>query len=424
MSRIRPYQRMAKEFALLMVHQFRDKGLQKSAASLTYVTLFAIVPLMTVTYSMFSVIPAFQGVGDQLQQLIFTHLLPETGQELITYLQDFSKQARKLTLVGVAFLMGSAYIMLGEIEQNFNNIWGGLRGRKGVANFLLYWAVLSMGPLLLGVGLAMSTYLMSLRLLVDPYDGLGIIALVFEVAPKLLTIAAFTLLFITVPNCKVPFTHGLAGGVVTALVFELLKVLFALIVTHTSVTLIYGAFAIVPLFLIWVNLMWVVILGGAVLVRTITLYQIGRRDRGYSELLATLLVLWEFHQASIHGHRLEDRDLLSKGLSEDQWQRIRTVLHKNHIIVTTNRDDLVLCYDLHVLTLQQVTEMLMLPKQMPEVPGKLQDLPWFAGLEKHLGGIDRVVSEQLEITVVELFAERAPQENPEELESPLVKSPG
>lgn len=423
MSRIRPYLRMAREFSLLMAHQFRDKGLQKSAASLTYVTLFAIVPLMTVTYSMFSIIPAFQGVGDQLQQLIFRHLLPETGQELISYLQDFSKQARNLTIVGVLFLMGSAYIMLSEIEQNFNTIWGGLRGRKGIANFLLYWAVLSMGPLLLGIGLAMSTYLMSLRLLMDAYDGLGIIALVFEVAPMLLTVAAFTLLFLTVPNCKVPFTHGLAGGIVTALVFELLKVLFALVVTHTSVTLIYGAFAIVPLFLIWVNLMWVVILGGAVLVRCITLYQIGRRDRGYSELLATLLVLWEFHQASINGERLDDRALLSKGLSEEQWQRIRTVLHKNNVIVTTNQDELVLCHDLHVLTLQQVTDMLMLPRLMPEAPGKLQELPWFAGLELHLGGIDRVVSEHLDITVIELFEERNEPADAEVSDSPLINNP-
>src|SRR5690606_25872231 len=195
-----------------------------------------------------------------------------------THLQDFSKQARNLTVFGVIFLVVSAYLMLTDIEKNFNQIWGGLSERKGVANFLLYWAVLSLGPLLLGLGLVMSTYLMSLRLVIDAYDALGILALVFEVGPFLLTTVAFTLLFVTVPNCKVPIAHGLLGGLVTALVFEVLKGLFTWVVARTSFTLIYGAFAIVPLFLLWINVIWTVILGGAVLVRTISIYQIGLKD--------------------------------------------------------------------------------------------------------------------------------------------------
>ena len=97
-------------FIRLIIQQFFEKKCQKSAASLTYVTLFAIVPLMTVTYSMFSIIPAFQGVGDQLQSLIFEHLLPDTGQELVGYLQDFSSQARKLTVVGVIFLVVNLFV--------------------------------------------------------------------------------------------------------------------------------------------------------------------------------------------------------------------------------------------------------------------------------------------------------------------------
>src|SRR5690606_33580770 len=108
-------------------------------------------------------------------------------------------------------------------------IWGVLHGRKGVANFLLYWAVLSLGPLLLGMGLAMSTYLTSLRLFMDAYDSLGLVAWVFRIGPWLLTVAAFTLLFVTVPNCKVPLAHGLAGGVVTSLAFEVLKTIFGYI---------------------------------------------------------------------------------------------------------------------------------------------------------------------------------------------------
>src|SRR5690606_21324134 len=207
------------------------------------------------------------------------------------------------------FLVISAYLMLADIEKNFNAVWGGLSERKGVANFLLYWAVLSLGPLLLGVGLVMSTYLASLRLFMDAHDALGILALVFEIAPFLLTTAAFTLLFVAVPNCKVPLVHGFIGGLATTLVFVIFKALFSWVVSKSSFTLIYGAFAIVPLFLLWINLIWTVILGGAVLVRTISIYQIGLKDRRYPDLLATLLVLWCFHQASVKGRSVNESSL-------------------------------------------------------------------------------------------------------------------
>lgn len=403
MRRMRPYLKIAKDFFLLIVAQYRDKGCQKSAASLTYVTLFAIVPLMTVTYSMFTIIPAFKDLGDQLQQIIFAHVLPETGQELLSYLQEFSNQARNLTVFGVAFLVVSAYILLREIEKNFNDIWGGLRGRKGVANFLLYWAVLSLGPLLLGIGLAMSTYLVSLRLFMEPYDAIGLLALVLEIAPLLLSAAALTLLFATVPNCKVPFAHALIGGLVTAVAFELLKTLFALIVAKSSFTLIYGAFAIVPLFLLWINLIWMVILGGAVLVRTISIYQIVQKDRRYPDILAALLVLWQFHQASAQGGRLMEPTLINTGLSTEQWHRIREALQKAQIIATTSQGDFVLCQDLHYLTLAQLAEMLAIPRQLPQDTSRLKNLPWFPALQYHLGDIDQVTQAHYKLSVAHLF---------------------
>lgn len=400
---MRRYLTMAREFIRLIIDQFQEKALQKSAASLTYVTLFSIVPLMTVTYSMFSIIPAFQGLGEQLQMLIFAHVLPETGQDLIDYLRDFSNQARKLTLVGVIFLVGSAYVMLTNIEKNFNAIWGVLHGRRGVANFLLYWAVLSLGPLLLGVGLAMSTYLVSLRLFMDAYDSLGLIAWVFKITPWLLTIAAFTLLFVTVPNCKVPFTHALVGGVVTTIAFETLKTIFGLIVTHSSLTLIYGAFAIVPLFLLWVNLIWMVILGGAVLVRTIGTYQTRLRDRGYSDLLAALLVLWRFYQAAIRGDALSDRHLIGTGLSSEQWQRVRRALESAQVITTTGQGDLVLSRDLHHFTLNELAELLVQPRQLPRDTASLEELPWFGNLQTHLGAIDSFNQKHMSMSVAQLF---------------------
>ncbi len=398
--------RRAREFAKLIAERYWEKSCQKSAASLTYVTLFAIVPLITVTYSMFSIIPAFQDLGEDFQELIFSYMLPETGQELQVYLQEFSDQARRLTVVGVAFLVVSAYLMLANIEKNFNAIWGVLRGRRGVSNFLLYWAILSLGPLLLGAGLAMSTYVASVRLFMDDYDMLGVVSLVFTIMPWLLGVAAFTLLYAAVPNCKVPLSHALVGGIVATIGFELLKALFALIVGHSSLTLIYGAFAIVPLFLLWVNLSWTVILGGAVLVRTIGSYQIVLKERGYPNLLACLLVLWQFHKAAEAGGSLSDRELLQSGLSSEQWQLIRNALQQHRVIAATNQGDFVLARDLHRLKVSDLRVMLDIPDELPGEADHLKALPWYPEAAKRLGAIDEFVAGQLDQPLAELFSHK------------------
>jgi membrane protein len=404
--------RRSRQFWGLVISQFIEKALQKSAASLTYVTLFALVPLMTVTYSMLSIIPAFQGLGEDLQEVIFSYVVPEAGLELLDYLQHFSDQARRLTVVGVIFLGVSAYLMLVNIEKNFNAIWGISKGRQGIANFLLYWAVLSLGPLLLGIGLAMSTYLMSLRLFMGEYAVFGVVTWLFQFVPLLLTAMAFTLLFAAVPNCRVPINHALIGGVVTAICFEILKALFGWFVANSAVASIYGAFAVVPLFLLWINLTWMVVLAGAVLVRSIGTYQILMRDRGYPDLLASLVVLWQFYQCSLKGCSLNDAQLLRLGLSSEQWQRIRTVLVNGNIIVATQQGDLVLCRELHQLTLGQLSQMLHIPPQFPAQDEKLKHMPWYETAMNKLGAIDQFTQEQFSQTVADFFEEQPAQVSP------------
>lgn len=390
-------------FFCLMVRQYQAKSCQKSAASLTYVTLFATVPMMTVTYSMFSIIPAFQNLGDQLQSLLFQHFLPNSEQDLGKYLKDFSAQARNLTAFGLAFLLVSAYLMLKNIEQNFNGIWGVPRGRRGVANFLLYWAILSLGPLLLGAALAMSTYLTSFRLLVGTYDSLGVFELVFQFAPWVLTWAAFTLLFVAVPNCKVSVRHALIGGFFTTLGFQGLKAAFGWIVGHSSFTLVYGAFAALPLFLLWVNLIWTVILGGAVFVHTIGAHQIVLRDRNYPDLFASLMILWRCYRASEKGMAVPERELLHQGLAAEQWLRIRDALVKHHVITANYQGHYLLSQNLHLLSLQQLSDILELPHQLPQDRDGLAHVPWGADAIHILGGVDSTREQLLGVSVAALF---------------------
>ncbi len=360
MARLLKWYRTVVVFLKHLFLAFFETGCQKSAAALTYMTLFAIVPFMTVAYSVFSVIPSSSGVGESIQSLLFSHLVPESGQEIQIYLQNFSSQARSLSGVGVLMLVVTAYFMLTNIEKTFNHIWGVRKPRRGLSSFLLYWAVLSIGPLLLGAGIAMNTYLLSLKYLLNTYDTLGLTALFFRAVPLLSTAAAFTLLFVAVPNCRVPFRYGVVGGAVTAVCFELLKGAFSQLVAHSSFQLVYGAFAAVPLFLLWVNLVWTIILTGAIFVRTLAEREYANLDGKATDMVAALKCLALFRQANETGDRISDGDCYRLGLGVVHWQYLRWQFIKHNWLTTTSGGHYVLCRDLRKVTLWDLAAVVQL----------------------------------------------------------------
>ena len=391
------------DFLKFLWRQYNEKGCRQQAAALTYMTLFALVPLMTVVFTMFSLFPAFEGMFDVVQNFLFEHMLPDSGIEIQQYLQDFTQQARSLTLAGLLILVVTAFLMIKNIEMTFNTIWGVESARKGLSSFLLYWAILSLGPLLLGVGLAMSTYVLSLRLFVDEYDALGLVPALFSFFPWVLTTIAFTLLFVAVPNCKVPFRHALFGGVLTAVCFELCKDLFGWIVAHSSFKAVYGAFAIVPLFLMWIYVLWMIVLIGALFVRTLSAYyEVNRRSR-YPDLTAGLIVMWLFYRKQESGESLDVEDLLQHGIEAEQWHRIREALLHARIVAMTAEQDFVLSRDLHKFSLQQLAGVVGVKPLLSGVDDHLRRMPWFQEASQHLGAVDDYRDKQLGLPLAKLF---------------------
>ena len=401
---------MAGHFFRYLARRFNSDGCRQSAAALTYMSLFAVVPLMTLMYSMFSLIPAFQGLESQVQELIFSNFVPQSGAEIQQYLTEFSNQARNLSVVGAIILLITSYLMLTNIEQTFNNIWGSVGSRRGLSSFLLYWGILSLGPLLLGIGLMMRTYLVSFQLLVDEVDALGVTALIFEYLPLLFTWAAFTLLFIAVPNCKVSTRYAVIGGLITAIFFELAKVAFGILVAHSSYTTVYGAFAIVPIFLIWVYLMWIIVLGGAELVRSMETFKTSWQGYDYPDLVAVLLVIWESWNKQQNGTALSDQDLTDAGLEELHWRRLRNLLLEKHILAETASGQYVLTRDPNHLRLSDITALN--GNNFTELPNSratdaLTRYPWFTQLSDVMAHANRQLSDTFSPTVAELFANKA-----------------
>ncbi|MEK8080659.1 virulence factor BrkB family protein [Pseudomonas sp. XK-1] len=381
------------EFWRFLLQRFlADRG-ANNAAALTYTTLFAVVPMMTVTFSMLSAIPAFQDTGEQIQSFIFRNFVPSAGETLQQYLRDFTTQARQLTWIGVVILAATAFWMLVTIEKAFNTIWRVRQPRRGVSSFLLYWAILSMGPILLGGGFAISTYIASLSLISGPDALLGVQTLL-KFMPLLFSVAAFTLLYATVPNAQVPMRHALLGGLFAAVLFEVAKMLFGLYVRlFPGYQLIYGAFATVPLFLLWIYVSWLIVLFGAEVVCNLGSSHQWRK-RAVPRLLVVLGVLRVFHERQQSGFKVRLRDVQRQGwmLAEHEWEEVLEFLEQQQLIASTGSGTWVLSRDLGQYTLAQLLSRSPWPlPRLAQLPEQL-DEPWYPALRS---GLEKLHEEQL-----------------------------
>ncbi len=240
-----------------------DKCL-RVAAALSFTTLLALVPLITVAFSMLSVFPVFEQWSGAFEDFMYRNFVPAAGDIVRENLTRFSQQAGKLTAVGLVVLLLSALFLLATVEDNFNEIWRVHRGRSVFQRLLVYWAVISLGPLLIVASLSVSSYVLSLSFLPDQRIYQGFMSHFLPVLPFLLETIAFVLFFMAMPNCSVRFRDALAGGIVAAVLFECAKKGFAIYVLNfRSYEVIYGALATIPIFLIWIYLSWLVVLVGA-----------------------------------------------------------------------------------------------------------------------------------------------------------------
>lgn len=395
--------------------RFDRDGCRQSAAALTYMSLFAIVPMLTLMYGMFSLIPAFQEVGGQVESWIFSKVLPSSGQEITSYLTEFSAQARKLSSAGALILILTSYLMLANIEKTFNHIWGTDGGRRGLSGFLLYWAILSLGPLLLAAGMLMKTYLLSFQLMVDEVDALGLSQYIFAYLPWLLTWIALSLLFVAVPNCKVNGRHAVVGGLLTTVLFESAKALFGILVAHSSYTSVYGAFAVIPLFLLWIYLLWVLILIGAEFVRSLETFSMHGRGKKLPDLTATLMILWHCWQNQHRGDSLSDRQMVAAGIDAEHWKTLRTELLQHRVIEQTVSGRYVLIRDLGTVSLNDVCDwlgenILSAPDEAQWQSNKLISVhPWYKKYDMLAFESRCALQNNFSLSVEALFAEQLPE---------------
>ncbi|MEM8561354.1 MAG: YihY family inner membrane protein [Pseudomonadota bacterium] len=339
--------------------RFTADRCSENSAALTYMSLFALVPLLTVIYTMASAVPTFQGLEVRLETFMFENLVPDANSEIRDYLDDFSRQAKNLTGPGIIFLVITAVLMLRNVERALNQIWRAKGNRSAVSSFLLYWAVLSLAPITFGVALGLSTYLSSFAHTLEDYDLIGAQSFMLKVAPLLLSTAGFALIYVAVPNCRVPFKHCLIGGFIAALAFHVARSVFTDLVIGSSYTFIYGAFAAVPLFLLWIYLSWNIVLMGGILVHSLSAYQ-SEEQANTPLVLKALDVLYIFWQRQETGQGVAEIELLNRrhesthDLDADSWQRLRDIFLEKKLISENERGQYLLSRDLHNVSFDQL----------------------------------------------------------------------
>lgn len=303
-------------FVCYLVRRFEADQCLRTASALAYTSLLALVPLFTVLFVSLSAFPAFQDWRETIESFIFRNFVPALGEQVRAYLVEFSDKARGLQAVGVTVLLLTVLAMLSTIESTFNVIWGVRRKRPLLVRFLVYWSVLTLGPVLIGAGMVVTSYVMTLPVIAGHAFDAGVRTQLIAVSPLVATLLAFVLFFKLIPYRPVPVRNAVIGGVVAAVLFELAKHGFALFVTRfPSQEAIYGAFATVPIFLTWIYLSWVIVLLGAEISQCLTTFR-PPRPRQHAVLAAddplycTYRVLLRLNEGQGRGESLSDKDLL------------------------------------------------------------------------------------------------------------------
>ncbi|MBY5989544.1 YihY family inner membrane protein [Roseovarius atlanticus] len=258
-------------FLYYTMRRFVSDGLGQAAGALTYSTLLALVPLLVIAFAVLSGFPAFDPVKIRMQEMFFGILIPEVGSDVRTYISDFTSNASDLTVAGIIALPVTAVLLLSTIEATLNQVWRVSRPRPLVVRLLTFWAVLTMGPLLIGASFTLTTDMM--RPLQDWARDAGYIPAVQlradwprKVLALVNTTIVFTLLYCVVPAVQVRIRNAVIGGAFAAVAFQVLQWGFNTFVTSSSTySTVYGAVAIFPIFLLWVYSSWTVIILGALL---------------------------------------------------------------------------------------------------------------------------------------------------------------
>ncbi|MEW9580997.1 YihY family inner membrane protein [Paraburkholderia sp. DGU8] len=366
LSRVRFDLDTLKRLARFAAQRISEDRIPQVAGSLTFTAMLALVPLATVAFALFTAFPIFSSFQQSLQIFLADNLMPaQLNSEIFKYLNQFASKAKGLTTIGMILLFITAVMTMMTVESAFNVIWRVRKARPLAQRILVYWAIITLGPILFGVSLSISSYLFTQSMTFTAAQRITpVIEWALTGAALPLTALAFTILYVYLPNCRVEWRDAVIGGVTAAIAFELAKRGFGYYVRRIpTYTAVYGAFAAVPLFLLWMYLCWFITLTGAMIASALPAIRIG-----------------QFHRPTFDGSNLFDSLELLARLSEarDAGGRGYTVRELARML----RRDM----DITLYLLQ-----------------RLEEIDWIARLDDNAGPHFLLLANPAQVTVERLF---------------------
>ena len=317
-------------FVVLVYRRFKEERCFQLCGSLTFTTLLALVPLITIMLTVVTAFPVFNDIVATLRSFATSNLVPKASSNLISiYMQQFSDNAARLTALGIVLLAVTSIMLMLTIDRAFNTIWRVKRPRPLIQRVLIYWSVLTIGPLLVGGSLSLTSWLVTQSM------GLGkqapeLTIAVLKLVPLMLTSVAFGFLYRTVPNRQVTVLDAAVGGIIAAFAFEAMKIGFGHFVARIATyKLVYGTFASLPIFLMWIYLSWVVVVFASVITAVLPYWRTGgvllKQPPG-AQFVEAVEILKMLCRAYVDGRVLNLQQLrMAVKLS---WEDAETILDK------------------------------------------------------------------------------------------------
>jgi membrane protein len=289
--------------------RFNDDKCFETAGALSYTTLVSLVPLTVAVFAMVSAFQVFAGARDRLLDFVFRNFVPAAGAQVQDALTGFATNASQLTGISILVMLFSAVSMMVSIEDRLNSIWRVYRPRGWGSRLLLYWAALTLGPILAVGGLAAASYVTAMPLLRDAGVSPTLSQQLLRVLPFAVTFITLWLMYALVPNCRVPRREATIGALLGAALFEVARWGFALFVRGAhNYQQIYGALAAIPIFLLWIYLSWVIVILAASVAASLSAYEYHAPAQVLpegAEFLGLLVVLGQFVEAQRRGACLD-----------------------------------------------------------------------------------------------------------------------
>lgn len=357
-----------KAFLIYVWDRFtQDRG-WRMAAGLSYTSLLAIVPLSAIAFSMLAAFPVFEGVKERFQSILFQNLLPQSADAMQEYFNTFISNTSGLSALGIVALALTAVLLLGTIEADMNAIFRVKKARALVPRLLVFWAMLTLGPLLLGASFSLSTYFFAATKWMGVDVFVGPIGLLSQFAPTAIIILLLGLFYLTIPNRSVSVRAACIGGLSAGLLFAGLRQVFGwYVATFPTYQNIYGALSVVPIFLVWMYLSWTVVLLGGVLTASLTEWQraggkpLSKALGAGPKLVTGLRILATLMKASVNGKKVARRSLLKDlGCAEEAADHVMALLREGGFVQRTDRGGWVLSRDLNQCTLFDLYDVLEL----------------------------------------------------------------